>query len=224
LKALFKNNCSVINFEGDIMLANRFSQSVLAGFIFAFAAATAHAEPVVNQPAPVFSGATADGKTINLADLKGKTVILEWTNHECPFVKKHYESGNIQGLQKQAVEQGIVWLQVISSAPGKQGHVDGETAKKLNADRGATPTHTVFDPEGNIGKLYAATNTPQFFIINPEGVLLYKGGIDSIPSADKADIAKAENYISAALKELAAGKSITQSSTKPYGCTVKYAS
>lgn len=205
------------------MLVNRFSKFVLASLMSVFAIATAHAEPVVNQPAPLFSGATADGTTLNLADLKGKTVILEWTNHECPFVKKHYESGNIQGLQKQAAEQGIVWLQVISSAPGKQGHVDAETAKKLNAERGATPANTVFDPEGTIGKLYAATNTPQLFIINPEGVLLYKGGIDSIPSADKADIAKAENYISSALKELAAGKSITKSSTKPYGCTVKYA-
>ncbi len=205
------------------MLINRFSQFVLASLVFVVAVAKVYAEPVVNQPAPLFSGATADGTTLNLADLRGKTVILEWTNHECPFVKKYYESGNIQSLQKQAAEQGIVWLQVISSAPGKQGHVDAETAKKLNAERGATPANTVFDPEGSIGKLYAATNTPQLFIINPEGILLYKGGIDSIPSADKADIAKAENYISIALKELAAGKSITKASTKPYGCTVKYA-
>lgn len=205
------------------MLINRFSQFVLASLVFVVAVTKVYAEPVVNQPAPLFSAATADGTTLNLADLRGKTVILEWTNHECPFVKKHYESGNIQSLQKQAAEQGIVWLQVISSAPGKQGHVDAETAKKLNAERGATPANTVFDPEGSIGKLYAATNTPQLFIINPEGILLYKGGIDSIPSADKADIAKAENYISVALKELAAGKSITKASTKPYGCTVKYA-
>ncbi|MCL7423460.1 MAG: redoxin domain-containing protein [Methylobacter sp.] len=204
------------------MFLNHLYRNVLTGFAFAMAATAAFAEPAVNQPAPLFSGAAADGSTVNLADLRGKTVVLEWTNHECPFVVKHYESGNIPNLQKDAVAQGIVWLQVISSAPGKQGYIDGETARKLNAERGATPTNTVFDPDGNIGKLYAATNTPQFFIINPEGVLVYKGGIDSIPSADIEDIAKAENYVSAALAELAAGKPVTQSSTKPYGCTVKY--
>jgi hypothetical protein len=204
------------------MFLNHLYRNVLTGFAFAMAATAAFAEPVVNQPAPLFSGAAADGSTVNLADLRGKTVVLEWTNHECPFVVKHYESGNIPNLQKDAVAQGIVWLQVISSAPGKQGYIDGETARKLNAERGATPTNTVFDPDGNIGKLYAATNTPQFFIINPEGVLVYKGGIDNIPSADIEDIAKAENYVSAALAELAVGKPVTQSSTKPYGCTVKY--
>lgn len=183
----------------------------------------ARAEPVVGQPAPAFSGAAAEGGTLNLADLRGKTVILEWTNHECPFVRKHYESGNIPKVQKQAASQGIVWLQVISSAPGKEGYVDAETAKKLNQERGATPANVVFDPSGAIGKLYAATNTPQLFIIDPNGVLLYKGGIDSIPSADRDDIATAENYISSALKELAAGKPISKAVTKPYGCTVKYA-
>lgn len=196
----------------------------LTGLVFAVASAAANAEPIVDKPAPQFSGAAADGKTISLADLHGKTVVLEWTNHECPFVVKHYESGNIPKLQKSAAAQGIVWLQVISSAPGKQGHVDGETARKLNEDRGATPSNTVFDPDGSIGKLYNATNTPQFFIINPQGILVYKGGIDSIPSTDKADIAKAENYISAVLADLAVGRKVAKSNTKPYGCTVKYAS
>lgn len=205
------------------MLVNAYVRWFGAGLLSLLFSAAAFAEPVINQPAPLFSADTAAGSKLNLADLRGKTVILEWTNHECPFVKKHYESGNIPNLQKQAAEQGIVWLQVISSAPGKQGHVDADTAKKLNAERSALPANTVFDPSGEIGKLYAATNTPQLFIIDPQGVLLYKGGIDSIPSADKADIAKAENYISSALKELAAGKPISQSSTKPYGCTVKYA-
>jgi hypothetical protein len=204
------------------MFLNQPYRSAIMGLAFALASTAVLAAPVVSQPAPVFSGAAADGSTVNLADLRGKTVVLEWTNHECPFVVKHYESGNIPNLQKDAVAKGIVWLQVISSAPGKQGYIDGETAKKLNADRGATPTNTVFDPDGKIGNLYEATNTPQFFIINPEGVLVYKGGIDSIPSADIEDIAKAENYVSAALAELAAGKPVTQSSTKPYGCTVKY--
>ncbi|QPK64821.1 redoxin domain-containing protein [Methylomonas sp. LL1] len=205
------------------MFAKFYLRRLWAGLLTMLFSLAAYAEPVVNQPAPLFSGAAADGTTLNLADLRGKTVILEWTNHECPFVKKHYESGNIPNLQKQAAQQGVVWLQVISSAPGKQGFVDAETAKKLNAERDAHPANTVFDPSGSIGKLYAATNTPQLFIIDPQGVLLYKGGIDSIPSADQADIAKAENYISSALKALAAGKSINQSSTRPYGCTVKYA-
>ncbi|WP_027157876.1 redoxin domain-containing protein [Methylobacter luteus] len=204
------------------MFLNQPYRSAIMGLAFALASTAALAAPVVSQPAPVFSGTAADGSTVNLAGLRGKTVVLEWTNHECPFVVKHYESGNIPNLQKDAVAKGIVWLQVISSAPGKQGYIDGETAKKLNADRGATPTNTVFDPDGKIGNLYEATNTPQFFIINPEGVLVYKGGIDSIPSADIEDIAKAENYVSAALAELAAGKPVTKSSTKPYGCTVKY--
>lgn len=206
------------------MLVHRFYKLFFAGLFLAFISMIANAEPVINQTAPVFSNAaTANGNSVNLADFLGKTVILEWTNHECPFVKKHYETGNIPNLQKQATAQGIVWLQVISSAEGKQGFVDAATAKKINAERGATPSNTVFDPSGDIGKLYGATNTPQFFIINPKGVLIYKGGIDSIPSADKADITKAENYISAALNELAAGKAISKSTTKPYGCTVKYA-
>jgi peroxiredoxin len=186
-------------------------------------ATSVQAEPVVGQPAPAFSGPAANGGSLNLNDLRGKTVILEWTNHECPFVRKHYESGNIPKVQKQAASQGIVWLQVISSAPGKQGYVDAETAKKLNQERGATPSNIVLDSSGAIGKLYAATNTPQLFIIDPKGKLLYKGGIDSIPSADADDIASAENYISSALNELAAGKPISKAVTKPYGCSIKYA-
>jgi len=185
--------------------------------------AAAKAEPVVGQPAPAFSAAAAEGGTLSLAALRGKTVILEWTNADCPFVQKHYQSGNIPNLQKQAQSQNIVWLQVISSAPGKQGFVDAATAKKLNQERNATPANTLFDADGAVGKLYGATNTPQLFIIDPKGVLLYKGGIDSIASADQADIATAENYISSALKELAAGKPISKAVTKPYGCTVKYA-
>jgi len=206
------------------MFLNRLSRIAFLSLIAVFVSATVNAEPVIDQPAPLFSGAAADGSTVKLADLHGKTVVLEWTNADCPFVKKHYESGNIPRLQKSATAQGIVWLQVISSAEGKQGYVDGATAKKLNSERGATPTNTVFDPDGKIGRLYGATNTPQFFIINPEGVLVYKGGIDSIPSADQEDIAKAENYVSAALADLATGKKVAKASTRPYGCTVKYAS
>ncbi len=206
------------------MFLHRLYQIVLVSFAFAIGSTAVYAEPVIDKPAPLFSGAAADGSTIKLADLKGKTVVLEWTNHECPFVVKHYESGNIPNLQKDAVAKGIVWLQVITSASGKEGNVTGETAQKLNAHRNATPTNTVLDSDGTIGKLYGATNTPQFFIIDPQGVLVYKGGIDSIPSTDQSDIPKAENYVSAALADLAAGRKVAKSSTKPYGCSVKYAS
>jgi len=206
------------------MFLHQFYKIAIISFAFAVSSTAAYAEPVIDKPAPLFSGAAADSSTIKLGDLKGKTVVLEWTNHECPFVVKHYESGNIPKLQKDAVAKGIVWLQVITSAAGKQGSVNGETAKKLNAHRGATPTNTVLDSDGTIGKLYGATNTPQFFIIDPQGVLVYKGGIDSIPSTDQSDIPKAENYVSAALADLAAGRKVAKSSTKPYGCSVKYAS
>ncbi len=184
----------------------------------------ATAEAVVGKPAPAFSGQGADGSTVSLSALHGKTVVLEWTNNECPFVKKHYESGNIPSLQKDAAAKGIVWLQVISSAPGKQGYVDGASAIKLNAERKATPANTVLDADGKIGKTYEAQTTPHIFIINPEGVLVYKGGIDSIASNKAEDIAKAENYVTAALGSLASGKAIAKASTKPYGCSIKYAS
>lgn len=197
----------------------------LASLAFALVSTQVIAEPVIDKPAPAFTGKAADGSTINLADLKGKTVVLEWTNHDCPYVIKHYDkSGNIPSLQKDATENGVVWLQVISSAPGKQGNVDGATAISLNEKRGATPTNTILDPEGTIGKLYNAQTSPHFFIINPEGTLVYKGGVDSIKSANEADIPKAKPYVKEALEALAAGKKIPNPSTAPYGCSIKYAS
>lgn len=188
----------------------------------AIAPLAAIASPAIDQPAPAFTANTADGKTLALDSLKGKTVVLEWTNHDCPFVKKHYDSGNMQGLQKEAAAKGIVWLQVISSAPGKQGYVDGATATKLNSARSASPAHVVLDPEGKLGKLYGAQTTPHMYIVDAKGVLVYKGGIDSLATADKADIAKAEPYVTNALNSLAAGKKIAANNTKPYGCSVKY--
>ncbi|MFN3860011.1 MAG: redoxin domain-containing protein [Roseateles sp.] len=178
----------------------------------------------VDAPAPAFTAITADGNTVSLADFKGKTVVLEWTNHDCPFVKKHYVSGNMQAHQKEASAQGVVWLQVISSAPGQQGHVDGATAKKLNADRGAAPTATLLDPKGELGKLYGAQTTPHMYVIRGDGTLAYKGGIDSIPSAKVDDIARAEPYVKLALADVAAGKKVQKASTRPYGCSIKYAS
>jgi len=184
----------------------------------AFAAAT------VDQPAPAFTATTADGRSVDLASLRGKTVVLEWTNHDCPYVKKHYDSGNIPAQQKEAAAQGVVWLQVISSAPGQQGFVDGATAAKLNASRNAVPSGTLLDPTGAIGKAYGAQTTPHLYIITPTGQLAYKGGIDSIATAKKDDIAKAEPYVKLALADIAAGRKVAQASTRPYGCSIKYSS
>lgn len=195
-----------------------------ASLALAFASSFAMAEPVINKPAPTFSGTAADGTTINLADLKGQTVVLEWTNHDCPYVVKHYDkTSNIPNLQKEATADGVVWLQVISSAPGEQGNVDGTTAIKLNEKRGAVPTNTILDEDGSIGKLYNAKTTPHMFVINAEGTLVYKGGIDSIKSTNPADIAKAVPYVKEALAAVAAGKKVPNPSTAPYGCSVKYA-
>jgi AhpC/TSA family len=178
---------------------------------------------VIDQPAPTFTGKAAGGGTIDLARYRGRTVVLEWTNHDCPFVRKHYESGNIPRLQKEATAKGVVWLQVISSAPGRQGFVDGATARKLNVARGAAPSEIVLDPEGRIGEAYGAQTTPHLFIVDAAGVLVYKGGIDSIASARMEDIAQADNYVTLALADLAAGRKVAQASTRAYGCSVKYA-
>ncbi|MCE4557456.1 redoxin domain-containing protein [Roseateles cellulosilyticus] len=196
-------------------------RSLLAALI---APVLAHAAATVDAPAPAFTATTADGKTVNLADFKGKTVVLEWTNHDCPYVKKHYGSGNMQAQQKAATGQGVVWLQVISSAPGQQGFVDGTAAQKLNADRGAAPTSTLLDPKGELGRLYGAQTTPHLYVIKGDGMLAYKGGIDSLATADPADIAKAEPYLTNALAAVAAGRKVEKASTRPYGCSVKYAS
>jgi hypothetical protein len=206
------------------MLRRTFTQTALLGCAFALTSFAASASPALDQAAPTFTAKTADGGTVDLAAYKGKTVILEWTNHECPYVVKHYDSGNIPTLQKDTTGKGIVWLQVISSAPGKQGYVDGATALKLNKDRGAAPSKVVLDPEGKIGVMYGAQTSPHMYIINPAGQLVYKGGIDSIPSSNKADIAKAENYVTSALSELSSGKKISKANTKPYGCSIKYPS
>lgn len=206
------------------MSRRTFSKLALVSLTLSWLPLAAQAAATIDQAAPAFSGKGADGRTINLSDYKGKTVVLEWTNHDCPFVKKHYESGNIPKLQKEAAAKGVVWLQVLSSGPGEQGQVDGPTALKINGYRDAKPAGIVLDADGTIGKLYGAKTTPHLFIVSPEGKLVYKGGIDSIPSSNPADIAKADNYVSSALTALAAGKKVANPSTQPYGCSVKYAS
>ncbi|MCI0749723.1 MAG: redoxin domain-containing protein, partial [Nevskiales bacterium] len=179
--------------------------------------ATVGAATQVGEKAPDFSLADSHGKTRTLSSFKGKFVVLEWTNHKCPFVEKHYGSGNLQSLQKEATGKGVVWLSVISSAPGKQGHVSAAQANELTAARDAVPTAVLLDPSGDVGRRYEAKTTPHLFIIAPDGTLIYKGGIDSVPSADPADIAKAKPYVKTALSEALAGKPVSEPVTRPYG-------
>ena len=172
--------------------------------------------------APDFSTKDTKGNTVNLSELKGKYVILEWTNNECPFVKKHYESGNMQQLQKTYTGKGYRWYSIISSAPGKQGNVTPARADELTQSRNAAPTGVILDESGTIGKAYDARTTPHIFIIDPAGKLVYMGGIDSIPSADKGDLANATNYVKATFDALEAGKPVATPLSQPYGCNVKY--
>lgn len=185
-------------------------------------AAPAFASPTVGQAAPAFRLTDSNGKTRSLADFKGKTVVLEWTNAECPFVKKHY-TGNMQSLQKAAARDGVVWLTVNSGAPGKQGHVDGAGANAIVKAKGAAPTAYLLDAKGDVGRLYAAKTTPHMYIVDPAGKLVYQGGIDDKPTADPADIKTAKNYVTAALADLKAKRPVQVASSKPYGCSVKYA-
>ncbi len=183
-------------------------------------AAEARADAVPGEAAPAFTGLTAAGETISLSDFAGQTVVLEWTNHGCPYVQRHY-GGNMQGLQADAAEDGIVWIQVISSAPGEQGHVDGPTALSLNEDRSATVAHTILDPEGTIGRAYDARTTPHMYVIDGAGVLQYAGGIDDQPRPRDGDPAPTP-YVTMALDALAAGGTPDPAATMPYGCSVKY--
>lgn len=197
--------------------------TLFAGLLASTAMSSALAVEV-QQPAPDFTATGANGKPIQLSAYKGKVVVLEWTNHDCPFVKKHYESGNIPKLQKEAAAQGVVWLQVISSAPGQQGHVNAATAKQVNDYRESKPAGTVLDESGAVGKLYGARTTPHIFVIDQQGKLAYKGGIDSIPSNRPEDIAQAEPYARNAIQATLKGQQVAKASTQPYGCSVKYGS
>ncbi len=176
----------------------------------------------VGAPAPDFTGVDTQGKTHRLADYRGKTVVLEWTNHDCPYVRKHYGAGNMQDQQREAAAQGVIWLSVISSAPGQQGHVSPAEADELTRSRSAAPHAVLLDPEGQIGRAYGAKTTPHMYLIDEAGQLVYMGGIDSITTANPADIPRATQYVRVALQERAAGQSISAPVTRPYGCSVKY--
>jgi peroxiredoxin len=180
--------------------------------------------PPIGSAAPTFSLPDAQGKTHSLADYKGKYVVLEWFNPECPFVKKHYGSDNMQNLQKQYTDKGVVWLTIDSNAPGTEGNITAEQAQKIMTSWKTHQTALLLDPEGKVGREYGSKNTPNMVIINPDGNVIYEGAIDSKATPNPADIPTSTNYVKAALDESLAGKAISHPSTRPYGCSVKYKS
>ncbi|MEZ5817736.1 MAG: thioredoxin family protein [Hyphomicrobiaceae bacterium] len=198
---------------------------LLLGAALICQSAASHARESVRPgvPAPDFTAKDTRGAPVKLSSLKGKTVVLEWTNHDCPYVRKHYGTGTMQQLQRDAAAEGAVWLSVISSAPGKQGHVAAPEADKLTADRRAAPTAVLLDEDGKIGRLYGATTTPHMFVIDKSGVLAYVGAIDDKPSTSPATVKTARPFVREALAALKEGKGVATSSTRPYGCSVKYA-
>lgn len=177
----------------------------------------------VGAPAPDFRGTDTKGTVHSLSDFQGKWVVLEWHNEGCPYVKKHYGGQNMQKLQQEWTSRGVVWLTVLSSAEGQQGHMAAAQADAYFAAQKAAQTAILLDASGEIGRLYDAKTTPHMFVVNPEGVLVYNGAIDDKPTTDQADLATPANYVSAALTEGMAGKPVTTPTTRPYGCGVKYA-
>jgi len=173
--------------------------------------------------APDFTLTDSHGRAHKLSEYKGKFVVLEWLNHGCPFVKKHYRSGNMQSLQKKYIDKGVIWLSIISSAPGKQGHCTPDEANEVTAEKKASPTAVLLDENGEVGKLYGARTTPHMFVIDPKGTIVYNGAIDDRPTTDVEDISGATNYVARALDEAMGGKPVSISAKQPYGCSVKYA-
>jgi peroxiredoxin len=176
----------------------------------------------VGETAPDFTATASNGKTVRLADNRGKYVVLEWHNNGCPYVKKHYNSGNMQKLQKQWTAKGVVWFTIISSAPGKQGYVSASEENDYMAKMQAAPTAALLDPKGEIGHLYDAKTSPQMVVIDPKGVVIYDGAIDDKPTTDLSDVPGATNYVNHALEQAMAHMQVQTPSTRPYGCSVKY--
>jgi peroxiredoxin len=196
----------------------------LLPFAIAVLATTpAAADQITGQPAGNFRLMDADGKAVTLSQFKGRPVVLEWNNPGCPFVQKHYDSGNMQKAQAKAKSLGAVWLTINSGAPGKQGYMTGGEARAFVATQKAVPTAYLLDPQGRVGKGYGAKTTPHMYLIDGSGRLVYQGGVDDKPTADKADVAGARNHLLAALAEVKAGKKVSVAEARPYGCSVKYA-
>jgi len=182
----------------------------------------AAAAPAVGAPAPDFALPDQDGDIRRLADFRDKVVVLEWTNHDCPFVRKHYNSANMQGLQRLATQRGAVWLSIASSPAGEQGHITGPQAKELTAARNAAPTAVLLDHRSAAARAYQATVTPQMFVVSGDGVLRYMGGIDSIRSSRVEDVPRAEPFLRDAMLAVIEGRPVARASTPPYGCAIKY--
>ena len=182
----------------------------------------AFAEAMVGEKAPEFTATDIAGKEVSLAQYKGSYVVLEWMNYDCPFVKRHYAPGQMQALQKEVTDKGVVWISINSSAPGKQGNYPAEKWQKMVKEKAAFPTTVILDGDGKIGHLYDAKTTPHFFVVNPDGVLIYQGAIDSVPTTDVEEGTGAINYVRQALEEAMSGKAVSESETKSYGCSVKY--
>jgi peroxiredoxin len=195
---------------------------IAAAFALTFGVATVDAKPVIGQAAPDFTVTDSNGAQHKLADFAGKTVVLEWHNPECPFVKKHYGANNMQAQQAAATGDGVVWLTVNSGKAGKQGHLDGAAANAYLASAKATPTAYAIDGNSEVGEAYAAKTTPHMYVIDGKGTLRYMGAIDSNSSSDPADIAGATQYVPQVLAELASNKAVSVTTTQPYGCSVKY--
>ena len=192
---------------------------ILLSLIFAL---SLNAGVETGAKAPQFTLTDTNGTEHSLSDFKGKYVVLEWTNHGCPFVKKYYQKGHMQALQKKMTDKGVVWLVMNSNAPGKQGHVSPEKANQQIAEKNISATAMLFDTDGTVGRAYDARVTPHMYLIAPDGKLIYQGAIDSIRSARVSDIAKATNYVEAAYDAHSKGKPVAEPTTKPYGCGVKY--
>jgi hypothetical protein len=209
-----------------MLLSRRTALAIGGALAFAGFAATAPAalaNPEPGKPAPAFTGVDSKGNTVSLADLRGKTVVLEWTNHVCPYVRKHYGAGNMQQLQTEAAKDGVVWLSVISSRPGSSGHVTPAEADALTDSRNAAPAGVILDEPGTIGRAYEARTTPHMAVIDPQGRLAFIGGIDDKPTAREADIDGATNYVRLALDAVKSGQPVATPVARPYGCSIKYA-
>jgi peroxiredoxin len=191
--------------------------------VLALSAGAALAGVEVGQPAPDFSLPDTNGQNHQLSQYKGKWVVLEWYNPDCPFVRKHYGSGNMQALQKEFTSKGVVWLSIDSSAPGQEGNYPAGKLNEIASGQGVARTALLLDPDGKVGHTYGAKTTPDMYIINPEGKLVYEGAIDSKPTTAVADLKTATNYVKLALDNSMTGKSVSQTVTRPYGCSVKYA-
>lgn len=185
-------------------------------------ASAAPAELTVGEAAPDFALTDITGKTVNLSDYKGKHVVLEWTNHGCPFVKKFYRNGDMQALQEKYRAKNVVWLSICSSAPGKQGHYSADEWPEVNKEKGGNATAVLIDEDGTVGRTYGARTTPHMYVVDPNGFLIYQGAIDSIRSTDSGDIAEAVNFVDLCLKASLNGEAVDTPVTRPYGCSVKY--